>query len=76
VVEIVSPSDSRAKIDRRVRILLENGILAVWIVYPDRCQITVHQSGSATRTFSEGDILDGGDVLPGLSLAVADIFAE
>ena len=76
VVEIVSPSDSRAKIDRRVRIFLESGVLTVWIVYPDRHQIAVHQPGSATQTFSEGDILDGGDVLPGLSLAVADIFAE
>jgi len=76
VAEVVSPSDSRAKIERRIDVFLRGGVRCVWIIYPDRRQIVVHQRGAAAQTLSEGDLLEGGDILPGFTVAVADILEE
>jgi hypothetical protein len=37
--------------------------------------VTVIAAGQATNVLHVGDILDGGDVLPGFSVPVAEIFA-
>lgn len=38
--------------------------------------ITVQTPGEDARGLGAGDILDGGQMLPGLSVAVDDIFAQ
>ncbi len=72
-VEIISPSNSAADIEKKIQQLLRAGTRLIWIVYPElRCVIVHRASGSVT--LSDSDILSGGDVLPGFTLAVADIF--
>ena len=56
-------------------IYLRSGVRAIWIVYPGERQIVVHMPHHPPAIYSETDQIDGGDVLPGLSLPVADIFA-
>jgi hypothetical protein len=46
-----------------------------WIVYPEQEEIVVATPDSEPRTLRGNDILDGGSVLPGFSLKVADLFA-
>jgi Uma2 family endonuclease len=48
----------------------------VWVIYPDKQQAEVFEPGRPARTLNIGDVLDGGDVLPGFKLALSDIFAE
>ena len=74
-VEIVSPSNSPGEIERKVGIYLQAGVLAVWVVYPDERQVVSHTPLHAPRVFTEGDQIEGDDVLSGLLLPVADIFA-
>ncbi|MGI8477146.1 MAG: Uma2 family endonuclease [Thermomicrobiales bacterium] len=74
-VEVISPSESGPMVARKVRLYLDAGCPLVWCVYPQQRTIVVHAPGVSPRTLHAGDILDGGDVLPGLLIAVADIFA-
>jgi len=74
-VEIISPSNSPGEIERKVAIYLQSGVRAIWVVYPNERQVVVHTPDHAPKVFGEGDHLDGGDVLPGLSLPVSGLFA-
>ena len=73
-VEVVSPGDRAKAVSDKVRAWLEAGCLAVWVVRPDARTITVHRGGAEPRTLGETDTLDGGDVLPGFSCRVAQVF--
>jgi Uma2 family endonuclease len=75
-VEVVSPTDSYSDIDARVSRYLQDGVLLIWIIDPQRQKVAVHQLGSDQQANLEGDaILDGGAVLPGFKVAVKEIFA-
>jgi Uma2 family endonuclease len=74
-VEVVSPDED---VFRKAREYLQAGTRMVWAVYAeDRIvyQMTLNEGGAIlSLPFGEGDTLDGGDVLPGLSLPVRDLF--
>jgi hypothetical protein len=46
----------------------------VWVVYPRTRTITVH-TRTQTLTHTATDALEGGEVLPGFSVRVGDLFA-
>ena len=73
-VEIISPSDKRAEIDRKVRDYFDNGAQLVWHVFPERQQVIVFTSPAETRTLNADDTLTAGDLLPGFSCRVGDLF--
>ena len=72
-VEVVSPSNTAADIDLKVTQLLDAGAALVWVVYPETRHVIAHTADSILR-HSEDDTLDGGDVLPGFTVRVGDIF--
>ncbi len=76
VVEVISPSDRIARVMDKVSMYLNNGVQAVWLVFPDQRIVTIHTPDKIARTYDEEDMLDGGDVLPGFQLPVAEIFEE
>jgi Uma2 family endonuclease len=74
----VSPTDSIKAAQRKALKYLSFGTRLVWVVYPDDQTVDVYRPAegeSATiQVFGVEDTLDGGDVLPGFSLSVRDIF--
>jgi Uma2 family endonuclease len=52
------------------------GVKAVWLVFLQPREVVVYSSPSDSVTLRGKDVLDGGSVLPGFSLPVAQIFAE
>lgn len=74
-VEVDYPSTLASQRKLRTKIA---GYLAVqtllWVVYPETKEVEVYTHGQPMRLFGIGDMLDGGDVLPGFKLAVKDIF--
>jgi Uma2 family endonuclease len=74
-VEVISPSERRGQVMRKVRKYLEGGVRLLWLVNPRRRTVTVYTPGVEPRILTDTDELDGGDVLPGFRLAVAAIFA-
>jgi Uma2 family endonuclease len=74
VVEVLSPSDSAGEVLEKIDDWLVAGTRLVWLVDPHRKIVKVYAPRRPAQTFRLKDILSGEDVLPGLSLPVAEIF--
>lgn len=74
-VEVISPSDRRGQIERKVAKYVDAGVPVLVLVYPRRRTIVVYRPGRPPQTLHEGESFDGGDLLPGFRLPVAEIFA-
>jgi Uma2 family endonuclease len=74
-VEIVSPTDKAPNIRAKRQIYRQAGIL-YWEMYPESRSIDVYAPGKELQTFGIDQTLDGGDVLPGFTLPVRELFAE
>jgi Uma2 family endonuclease len=74
-VEVVSPGDSYAEVEEKVFDWLEAGTRTVVVVNPRQRSATVYKSPSDITALAEGDVLDGGEIVPGFDLAVREIFA-
>ena len=81
VAEVVSPSQKRDDMDAKARAWLAAGVSLVWIVWPATQQVDVWRPADVgapdqpIQTLGTGDALDGLDVLPGFTYALADLFA-
>ena len=74
VVEVVSCWDAPAHLDAKVAFYLASGVRLVWVADPPGELVTVHAAGAQPRVLQAGDVLDGGDVLPGFAVPIADLF--
>lgn len=74
-IEITSPGDTVREVEDKVTEWLGAGASMVWIVSPKLKTVTVYRSLTDIVTLTEKDTLDGGEVVPGFQLPVADIFA-
>lgn len=73
-VEVVSPGDQADDVYDKVRQYLEAGTRLVWVVWPKFGTVSVYTRSGAYQNLGSGDELDGGDVLPGFRVRVADLF--
>lgn len=74
-VEVNSPSDTVREVEKKVMEWLEFGCRAVWVVSAKLRTVTVYRSLTQIVVLTEKDTLDGGDVIPGFRLSIAEIFA-
>ena len=74
-VEVISPDDRYTEVNEKVADWLTAGTRMVVVVNPRNRTVNVHTPGGAI-TLEMGDTLDGGDVVPGWQMPVADIFAD
>ncbi|HYH80298.1 MAG TPA: Uma2 family endonuclease [Longimicrobium sp.] len=73
-VEVISPTDSYGDVDEKVAEYLGAGCRMVIVVNPRHRRAMVYSSGSAVL-LTDDDALDGGDVVPGWTLPLKDVFA-
>lgn len=74
VVEIASPGSTNVESHDKARMWLSFGVSIVWEVLPGWRSVNVHQLNRPIVALDEDDTLDGGDVLPGFSCTVREIF--
>ena len=74
VVEIVSPNDPEPDVREKIAMWLELGVSMALEVRPATRSIAVHRPGQPAVTLTSDDVLDGGDVLPGFTLPLSEIF--
>ena len=74
VVEIASPGDTNVQSHDKARMWLSFGVPMVWEVLPGRRSVNVHQLNRSIAALEEDDTLGGGEVLPGFSCQVREIF--
>lgn len=73
-VEVLSPSNTVSEMDEKIALYFAAGSRQVWIVNPRRRTVAVYTSPVEVRILVEQDALEGGDVLPGFSYPLAELF--
>ena len=74
--EVVSPTDNVEDLDDRIAEYFRAGVQLVWVVYPTKSKIHVYSSPTQIAVLTKADVLDGGNVVPGFRLALAELFTE
>lgn len=74
-IEVQSPGQSDKFMADKARYYLTHGSKMVWLVYPKK-QIVEVLTADDRRLLTPGDTLSGGDLLPGFTLPVVDIFPK
>lgn len=72
-VEVISTNDHYSDVDAKVDLYLDDGVEIVWVVDPKQKAVIVRGRDSYQK-HKVGDMLTGGNVIPGFELAVAKIF--
>lgn len=74
-VEIISPSEDLADIQRKLAEYFSSGARLVWHVFPETQSVAVYRSPYEKIVFTSESSLDASDILPGFQCPVADLFA-
>ena len=73
-VEVISKRNTKAEIVRKMDEYFAAGTRLVWVVDPKTRTVRVHTAPREPVMLRIGDVLDGGDVLPGLRVPVRAVF--
>lgn len=73
-VEVLSPGDRRKNVREKIKDYVKNGVKLIWLVDPDTRTVTVYQGSLRGSELDEADTLTGGDVLPGFTCLVSEMF--
>ncbi len=75
VVEILSPNNTVEEIHQKLQDYFDNGARLVWVIHPKEQYVLVYCTAQGPdRLLKATDCLDGEDVVPGFTLAVAELF--
>lgn len=75
-IEVLSKSNRRGEMRRKLREYFESGVSLVWYVDPATETAEAFTSVDDSIKLTKDQSLDGGNVLPGFKLSLADIFAD
>ncbi len=73
-VEIISPTERPGPILKKLSEYLTYNVKQVWHVYPAKQELIIYMPDGSNQTYKLGDTISGGDVLPGFSLKVSELF--
>jgi len=73
-IEVISPSDTLTKLNKRISQYLDHGVPLVWVIDPEAKSVAVHRPTHRLDYLNESDELTGCDVLPDFRCRVADLF--
>ncbi|MGL6096858.1 MAG: Uma2 family endonuclease [Fimbriiglobus sp.] len=75
MVEVLSEGNRPGEINRKLREFFAAKCKLAWIIDPATKTARVHTSATKFKTLDETGTLDGGKVLPGFTLPLAELFA-
>jgi Uma2 family endonuclease len=75
-VEIVSLTNTAEEVAEKVEEYYKAGVRLVWVVYPGQSKVYAYTSTTEVRVLAAGDVLEGGDVMPGFRLPLPEIFEK
>jgi Uma2 family endonuclease len=75
-VEVLSKSNTRAEMRRKLAEYFEAGTRLAWLIDPESRTVAVYTSPQHAITLNDSQSLDGGSVLPGFVLPLRQLFAE
>lgn len=74
VVEVLSDTDTRREMERKLKQYFQAGVRLVWYIDPKTRSARAFTSPTAVTEIDEDGSLDGGPVLPGLRLSLRGLF--
>jgi Uma2 family endonuclease len=76
VIEVMSPDDAWSDLMEKLDEYFTCGVKLAWVIDPRTQQVYVYHAVTQVERFTMKDTLSGGDVLPGFSVPVAELFAS
>ena len=76
VAEIRSPSDTLARLQRKMDEYLAAGARLGWLIDPPRRRVIIYRPGQEPETLDNPAILYGEDVMPGFEFRVGDLIFD
>jgi Uma2 family endonuclease len=76
IIEVLSPSNTAAAMERKRREYFTGGAKLVWQVYPQKRSVEVYTAADVCTTHDEDAMLDGSPVLPAFQVSVREWFAD
>jgi Uma2 family endonuclease len=73
-VEVLSKSNTKAEMARKLKEYFEAGVQMVWLIEPRSRTVRVHTAPDQFSVLGEDQALDGGSFLPGFTMGVRDLF--
>jgi Uma2 family endonuclease len=73
-IEILSPGNTIEETHTKIVEYFENGTRLLWRVDPNERNILVYHSPEPDQLLKMGDVLGRKSVVPGLSMAIAELF--
>jgi Uma2 family endonuclease len=73
-VEVISPSDRYTEVQEKAGHWLDAGTRMVIVIDPRIRTVMVYSSSGEAVRLTESGVIDGGDVVPGFSYPVAELF--
>ncbi len=76
VVEVISRGNTRKEMEEKLEDYFGKGVRLVWLVRPRTRVVDVYTAADQFTRLTASSTLDGGAVLPGFSIVVADLFRK
>ncbi len=74
-VEVLSPGNTDEEMDEKLHDYFSHGVELVWYIDPRQQSVTVYRSLDDCHVVRAPEELTGGDVLPGFTVALSELFA-
>jgi len=75
-VEVLSASNTKGEMERKLRDYFRAGVRLVWVIQPKTQTAEVYTSPEHVQAVAKNQSLDGGPVLPGFKLSLRQLFAR
>jgi Uma2 family endonuclease len=75
-VEVLSEGNTPGEMRRKLKDYFLSGVRVVWFIDPESKTARVFTAPDESRTLREKDALEGGEVLPGFTLPLRELFAR
>ena len=76
VIELMSPTDDRLELQQKMVEYIKCGVKLGWLICPDEKQVEIFRQGEKKKILDNPSSLSGEDILPGLTVDLADIFSD
>lgn len=75
-IEVLSRENTHQEIERKRQEYFASGVELVWIIEPELQTVEIWTSARDCHIADRRDVLDGGRVLPGFQLSIAELFSR
>jgi Uma2 family endonuclease len=75
-IEVISPGNTKNEMARKRGEYFASGVKFVWEINPETKSVIVYTMDDAGTSVKPAESIEGGSVIPGFSLSVAELFGE